>query len=102
VTDNIEQQDAAAAAEAQLAPVAEVIETTFAGLARNLADELARASSDGRASIADLADGIIEDLARIAAERLVRDPLQNAFSGAATEASGRLAETLFKRSMRNG
>jgi lambda family phage tail tape measure protein len=102
MSDEREPHDLTSAAEAQLAPVAEVIEATFTSLARNLTDELARASSDGRASIAELADGIIDDLARIAAERLVAEPLQSLFGTLGSEASGRAAETLFKRSLRNG
>ncbi|MCQ8184241.1 phage tail tape measure C-terminal domain-containing protein [Parvularcula maris] len=102
MTTENEPSDLTSAAEAQLAPVAEIIETTFSSLARNLSEELARASSDGRASIAELADGIVDDLARIAAERLVREPLRNVFGTAGAEASGRLTETLFKRSVRNG
>jgi hypothetical protein len=102
MTENPRTPDLNAAAEEQLAALADMVETTFAGLARSLSDELARASSDGRASIGDLADGIIEDLARIAAERLVHDPLQQAFGDAAAGVTGRLSETLLKRSLRNG
>lgn len=88
--------------EQQLQPMAQAIESTFTELSRSLTEELARASSDGRQSISDLADGIIDDLARIAAQELVRKPLENVLSGAAEEGSSRLFRSLMKRNGRHG
>lgn len=99
-------EDVYSVAEAQLGPVSQAIEETFTGLARSLSEELARASADGRRSISDLADGIIEDLARLAAQRLVAEPLQSALGSAvnrAAQSSGdRFLRSLIKRSLRNG
>ncbi|GGY53218.1 phage tail tape measure C-terminal domain-containing protein [Parvularcula lutaonensis] len=98
--------DITEAATGQLEPLAALVETTFADMARNLTDELARASADGRQSISELADGIIEDLARAAAQRLIERPLENAFGQFAEEGTSKAADRLFKalmkRSARNG
>lgn len=105
-TTRLEEADLSEAAAKQLKPLAALVETTFTDLARSLTDELSRASSDGRQSISDLADGIIEDLAKVAAQRLVQKPLENALGGFAEEGANKAADRLFrsliKRSARNG
>ncbi|NNU16982.1 hypothetical protein HK107_11690 [Parvularcula sp. ZS-1/3] len=87
--------------EAQLRPVAAAIETAFSELARSLTDELERASAEGRQSMRELADGVIEDLARMASQRLIGDPLSRAFGGQDGKGSD-IVSALIKRSMRNG
>lgn len=98
MSDNL-QNDLAERARAELDPLADLVESTFAELSRSLTDELARASFEGRRSIADLADGVLEELARIGAERFVEKPLTDAFRD---PASNPFLGSLMKRIGRNG
>ncbi len=90
--------DLTEAARAELEPLANLVETTFSELTQSLTQELGQAALDGRRSIADLADGIIEELARIGAESLIQGPLENIFASSADP----FLSTVIKRSGRNG
>lgn len=97
-----EVPDLSAAAAAQLEPLSQLIEATFAELGQSLGEEMARMSTEGRRSIRDLADGVIEDLARIAAQRIIRDPLEDALGSSAQQAGSGVLRSLINRSLRNG
>ena len=92
----------AEAAEAQLSPLAGVIEATFAEMSQSITEELDRASLSGRQSVRELVDGMLDDLTRLAARELIRDPLTRALGGGGDEGGSSLFRSLIRRSVRNG
>ncbi|MEM7517306.1 MAG: hypothetical protein AAF368_10335 [Planctomycetota bacterium] len=97
-------EDLAAIADAQLAPLRQLVEGTFAEMGQSITEDLARVSLEGRQSMNDLVEGMLEDLARLAAERLIQDPLQNAlgsfFGGG--QGADKAVGNLIKGNIRNG
>jgi hypothetical protein len=85
--------------------LAAMVNTTFTELGRSLTEELTRASTEGRQTIRDMVDGMIEDLARLAAEEIVRRPLERAVSeifDPSDAMSGDVVESILNRQARNG
>ena len=81
-------EDARRAAEAELDPLAEALTETFAEVGRTITRELEEAARRGRLTMQGLVDDVLADLARLAAEELVRGPLEGALQGAASSAFG--------------
>ena len=81
-------EEARRAAEAELAPLAEALTETFAEVGRSITEELEQAARHGRLTMAGLVDDVLADLARLAAEELVRQPIEQALSGALRGAFG--------------
>lgn len=84
-----------------LSPLSAAVEDTFTELSRSVTEELARLSVDGRLTIRGMVDEMLDDLARLAAERLIADPLRQALSGDDGVAADAL-ETILKQRLRNG
>ena len=81
-------EDARRAAEAELAPLAEALTETFAEVGRGIERELEQAARRGRLTMQRLVDDVLADLARLAAEDLVRRPVEGALRGALGAALG--------------
>lgn len=71
--------DALAEGPAQRASA--VISTAFAQTGETIETALSRAARQGELSFSRLTDSILRDLARLAVERVVEQPLQNALEG---------------------
>ena len=81
-------EDARRAAQAELDPLADALTETFAEVGRSITQELEEAARRGRLTMAGLVDDVLADLARLAAEELVREPLERALSGVVGAAFG--------------
>ncbi|MEO1042130.1 MAG: hypothetical protein AAFX52_07550 [Pseudomonadota bacterium] len=100
-TDN----EVVTAAAEQLGPLSELIEATFTEMSRSIEDELVRLSSDSRNVMRDMVDGILEDLTRLAAERLVSSTIDRSVGAgtqSAAETGGDALGDLIRRELRNG
>lgn len=64
--------------EEDLNPLAENVEKVFRGIGRSITDELGSAAERGRISIRGLVNSVLEDLTRLAADSLIRQPLEGA------------------------
>ncbi|MCI5044185.1 MAG: hypothetical protein MRY72_05755 [Aquisalinus sp.] len=62
----------------EMLPLADLLEETFARTARTIEEELATAARNGSISFRTMTEEILNDLARLAAEELVREPIENA------------------------
>lgn len=80
--------DARRAAEAELGPLADALTDTFAEVGRSITRELDEAARRGRLTMAGLVDDVLADLARLAAEDLVRAPIERALGGVVGTAFG--------------
>ncbi len=79
-----------------LLPLADLLEETFARTARTIEQELTEAAKSGSLSFKTMVEEILNDLARLAAEELIREPLENAILralGGNTQAGTRQSET---------
>lgn len=65
----------------ELAPAAAELEEVFRVMARSIEDELEKAARKGAFSMKTMVQEILNDLAKLAAEKIIREPLQNALSG---------------------
>lgn len=81
-------EDARRAAEEELAPLAEALTETFAEVGRSITEELEQAARRGRLTMQGLVDDVLADLARLAAEELVREPLERALGSVVNAAFG--------------
>lgn len=63
-------------AREEISPAAALIEDAFAGAARSIQVELARAAESGRISLKSLSRAILNDLRRVAIDSFVRKPVQ--------------------------
>ena len=81
-------EDARRAAEAELTPLADALTETFAEVARSITEELEQAARRGRLTIQGLVDDVLADLARLATEELVREPLERALGNVVGAAFG--------------
>ena len=81
-------EEARRAAEAELDPLAEALTETFAQVGQTIGRELEEAARRGRLTMQGLVDDVLADLARLAAEDLVRAPLERALGGAVSSAFG--------------
>jgi hypothetical protein len=79
------------------------IDAAFTELSRSVSGELARMASDSRRSVEEMVEGVIEDMARLAAERLLEDPLRGGLDGGGSRREGsRWLDILMRRTLRNG
>ena len=74
--------------EDELNPLAEAVEATFGRVGGTVTRELEQAARDGRITMRGLVDDVLRDLARLGAETLVRQPLENALQGLTQTAFG--------------
>jgi phage-related minor tail protein len=65
----------------ELNPLAEAVEETFGRMGRTVTRELSGAARTGRLSMKALVDDVLSDLARLAADGLVRRPVEEALNG---------------------
>ncbi|MEM7740052.1 MAG: phage tail tape measure C-terminal domain-containing protein [Pseudomonadota bacterium] len=94
-----------AAAANQLGPLSELVEATFTEMSRSIEDELVRLSSDSRTVVRDMVDGILEDLTRLAAERLISSAVGRSLANGTqegVEAGGDVLGDLIRQELRNG
>lgn len=64
--------------ENDLNPLAETVEQTFSALGESITDSLSSAARTGRGTIKSMVNDILADLSRLAAEELIRKPLEGA------------------------
>ena len=81
-------ESARRAAAAELVPLADALTETFAEVGRSIERELEQAARRGRLTMQGLVDDVLADLARLAAEDLVRRPIEEALGGAVRSAFG--------------
>ena len=81
-------EEARRAAEAELGPLADALTETFAEVGRSITHELEDAARRGRLTMQGLVDDVLSDLARLAAEDLVREPVERALGGVVATAFG--------------
>ena len=74
--------------ESEILPITTLLEDSFARLSRSIERELARAARQGALDFKEMVDNILLDLARLATNRLIRDPLENLFTGAVDKIFG--------------
>ncbi|MGV6800755.1 MAG: phage tail tape measure C-terminal domain-containing protein [bacterium] len=63
-----------------IAPATELLQETFSTLANTIEDELERAARRGELSMKRMVQEILNDLAKLAAQKIIREPLQNAIN----------------------
>ena len=95
-------------------PLAEIMEEAFGRAAKTIEEEMAKAAKSGSLSFKAMVEEILNDLARLAAEELVRQPLEQAIlqilggegqGASAPPSSTQLSDTLaamIQRAGRNG
>ncbi|MEM9286308.1 MAG: hypothetical protein AAGA39_10520 [Pseudomonadota bacterium] len=97
--------DLTAAAASQLEPLNALVDATFSEMSRSIEEQLLRLSTDSRLVMRDMVDGILEDLASLAAEELIRNPLESALGTGVQTGAGRDGDALgevIRRGLRNG
>ena len=62
--------------ENDLNPLAETLDETFSAIGESITDSLSSAARTGRGTIRSMVNDILSDLSRLAAEELVRKPLE--------------------------
>lgn len=67
-----------------IVPLGAVLEDTFASASRSIADELEKAARSGKLSFKSLVQEVLADLARLAADSFIRQPLEAVLSQAAS------------------
>ena len=80
------EQEAASAVSAEverliredMLPLADLLEETFARAAKTIEQELAAAAKSGAVSFRAMTEEILNDLARLAAEEFIRQPIESA------------------------
>ncbi|WP_306251003.1 phage tail tape measure C-terminal domain-containing protein [Parvularcula sp. IMCC14364] len=76
--DSAATQELTRAIREEMLPLADLLEETFTRTARHIEEELATAAKNGSLSFRSMTEEILNDLARLAAEELVREPIENA------------------------
>ena len=65
----------------EMLPLAQLLEETFAATARSIEEELTRAARTGSFRFKEMAQGILSDLASLAADKYIRQPLEQVIGG---------------------
>lgn len=97
--------DITSIAASQLEPLNAVVEATFSEMTRSVEEQLLRLSTDSRVVMRDMVDSILDDLTRLAAEELIKNPLERALGIGGTPLDGQGNDpvgSIIRRSFRNG
>lgn len=83
-----------------LAPLNDAVEASFVELSQSVAEQLARLSFDSRQSMEDMVEGILADLARLAAQRAIGSIFDQPFTE--RQAATSALDSILRGGVRNG